>query len=132
MERRKNLPMHPPEPVFKRLKRDYETPDKSRIIETKPSIASALSSFKFGDERMIRAKHGLLERQSLENTALQAEGEDTSGSCKYPPNYFVLKLTFSVFSPNITRLHSATSHNAFSFQYMHLQLGSSDPATVHF
>ena len=34
---------------------------------------------------MIHAKHGLLERQSLENTALQAEGEDTSGSCKYPP-----------------------------------------------
>ncbi|KAL4064764.1 hypothetical protein V8B97DRAFT_2010772 [Scleroderma yunnanense] len=85
MERRRNLPMDPPEPVFKRLKGDYETPDKSRIIEPKPSIASTSSSFKFGDERMIRAKHGLLERQSLENTALQADGEDTSGSFRMQP-----------------------------------------------
>ena len=81
MERRKNLPMNPPEPVFKPYKGDYESPDKPHVIETKPSIASTLNSFKFGDERMIRAKHGLLERQSLENTALQAEGEDISGSC---------------------------------------------------
>ena len=94
---------------------------------------SASSSFKFGDERvMICTKHGLLECQSLEHTALQAKGEDTSGSRKYPPNYFVPKLIFPVFSPNTTHLHLATSHDAFSFQYMHLQLESRDPATVDF
>lgn len=32
---------------------------------------------------MIRAKHGLLERQSLENTVLMGDGEDLSGSCEY-------------------------------------------------
>ncbi|KAI6028122.1 hypothetical protein EDC04DRAFT_164044 [Pisolithus marmoratus] len=86
MERRKQLPNDlMPEPVFKRAKGDYETPDKSRVIESKPSIASTINSFKFGDERMIRAKHGLLERQSLENTVLVAEGEDTSGSFRMEP-----------------------------------------------
>ncbi|KAI6113748.1 hypothetical protein EDD16DRAFT_1802786, partial [Pisolithus croceorrhizus] len=83
-ERRKQLPNDlVPEPVFKLAKGDYETPDKSRVIESKPSIASTINSFKFGDERMIRAKHGLLERQSLENTVLVADGEDTSGSCMF-------------------------------------------------
>ncbi|KAG6330873.1 hypothetical protein ID866_8216 [Astraeus odoratus] len=85
VERRKNLPMDPPGPVFTRLKGDHETPERSRIIESKPSIASTTSSFKFGDERMIRAKHGLLERQSLENTALMADGEDMSGSFRMEP-----------------------------------------------
>ncbi|KIM57164.1 hypothetical protein SCLCIDRAFT_29011 [Scleroderma citrinum Foug A] len=65
MERRKRLRMHHPEPVFKRLKGDYETSDKSRIIETKPSIASTSSWFRFGDKRMIHMKHGLLDWQSL-------------------------------------------------------------------
>jgi len=36
---------------------------------------------------MIRARHGLLERQSLENTALMGNGEDLSGSCKYDIRY---------------------------------------------
>jgi serine/arginine repetitive matrix protein 2 len=62
----------------------YESP-KSRVIETKPSIASTANSIKFGGERMIRAKHGLLERQSLEATALIADGEeDLSTSCELP------------------------------------------------
>ncbi|KAI6137090.1 hypothetical protein F5141DRAFT_1230782 [Pisolithus sp. B1] len=85
-ERRKQLSNDlVPEPVFKLAKGDYETPDKSRVIESKPSIASTINSFKFGDERMIRAKHGLLERQSLENTVLVADGEDTSGSFRMQP-----------------------------------------------
>ncbi|KAG2365179.1 hypothetical protein BDR07DRAFT_1470529 [Suillus spraguei] len=63
---------------------DYQSP-KSRVLETKPSIASTAYSEKFGDERMIRAKHGLLERQSLENTVLIAEGEDDlSASFRIP------------------------------------------------
>lgn len=86
-ERRKNILANPPETVFSRIKNahpeDHESPMISRVIETKPSIASTANSFKFGDERMIRAKHGLLERQSLENSALMGDGEDLSGSCKY-------------------------------------------------
>ncbi|KAG8220621.1 hypothetical protein J3R82DRAFT_2877 [Butyriboletus roseoflavus] len=88
VERRKNILANPPETVFSRIKsahpEDHESPVMSRVIETKPSIASTVNSFKFGDERMIRAKHGLLERQSLENTALMGDGEDFSGSFRLP------------------------------------------------
>lgn len=59
----------------------YDYPNKARIVE-KPSIAST-SSYQFGGERMIRAQRGLLERQSLEDSCLVAEGEDLSGSCKF-------------------------------------------------
>ncbi|KAK6966568.1 hypothetical protein R3P38DRAFT_3515380 [Favolaschia claudopus] len=52
---------------------DEKAPNKARII-SQPSIASTSSS-KFGEERMIRARQGLLERQSLESV-LVAEGED--------------------------------------------------------
>ncbi|KAH7919131.1 hypothetical protein BV22DRAFT_877616 [Leucogyrophana mollusca] len=38
-------------------------------------------------ERIIGAKHGLLERQSLENTALIAVGEDVSTSSFDPPRH---------------------------------------------
>ncbi|KAJ6505350.1 hypothetical protein C8R45DRAFT_861122 [Mycena sanguinolenta] len=55
---------------------DEKSPNKARII-SQPSIASTSSS-KFGDERMIRARQGLLVRQSLEETALVADGEDAS------------------------------------------------------
>jgi len=58
----------------------YESPHKARIVE-KPSIAPT-ASFKFGGERMIRAQHGLLERQSLEESCLIADGEDMSNLCK--------------------------------------------------
>lgn len=97
VERRKNILMDPPETLFNRLQNarpdDYESPEKSRVIEAKPSIASTVNSFKFGDERMIRAKHGLLERQSLENTALMAEGEeDLSVSCMYIP--FLVRIRY--------------------------------------
>ncbi|KAK7014020.1 hypothetical protein R3P38DRAFT_2720656 [Favolaschia claudopus] len=53
---------------------DEKAPNKARII-SQPSIASTSSS-KFGEDRMIRARQGLLERQSLEASALVAEGED--------------------------------------------------------
>ena len=39
---------------------------------------------------MIRAKRGLLERQSLEDSALMADGEDLSGSCEYMHFYPVV------------------------------------------
>ncbi len=54
------------------------SPDK--IILAKPSIAST-SSYQFGGERMIMARRGLLERQSLEDSALMAHGEDLLASC---------------------------------------------------
>ena len=47
------------------------SPAKS-IIVTKPSIASVAST-KFGGERMIQARKGLLERQSLEDSCLVAD-----------------------------------------------------------
>jgi hypothetical protein len=71
-----------PQPNSCRKGDDYASP-KNRVLESKPSIASTAYSVKFGDERMIRAKHGLLERQSLENTVLIAAGEeDLSTSCE--------------------------------------------------
>jgi len=63
--------------VFKNVER-HESPNKACIVE-KPSIAS---SFQFGDERMIKAQQGLLERQSLEDSCFVADGEDTSG-CEF-------------------------------------------------
>lgn len=51
---------------------EIPSPVKSTII-TKPSIASVTST-KFGGERMIQARKGLLERQSLEESCLIAEG----------------------------------------------------------
>jgi serine/arginine repetitive matrix protein 2 len=58
----------------------HHSPDVPQIVE-KPSITST-SSYTFGGERMINAQRGLLEQQSLEESALIAEGEDLSGSCK--------------------------------------------------
>ncbi|KAK0199510.1 hypothetical protein DFS33DRAFT_1388474 [Desarmillaria ectypa] len=52
---------------------------KARII-VRPSIASTAESIKFGGERMIRAQHGLLDRRSLEDSCLVADGEDVSYS----------------------------------------------------
>jgi serine/arginine repetitive matrix protein 2 len=51
-----------------------ESPNKARIVQ-KPSVASVMS-YKFGGERMIQAQRGLLERQSLEESCLIADGED--------------------------------------------------------
>ncbi|CAK5268445.1 unnamed protein product [Mycena citricolor] len=59
--------------VEKRKHAEAIGPNKARII-SQPSI----SSTKFGDERMIRAQQGLLVRQSLEENALIASGEDNS------------------------------------------------------
>ena len=58
----------------------YDSPNKARIVE-KPSIAST-SSYQFGGERMIKAQRGVLERQSLEDNCLSADGEDLSSACK--------------------------------------------------
>ncbi|KIY52945.1 hypothetical protein FISHEDRAFT_69402 [Fistulina hepatica ATCC 64428] len=60
-----------------------ESPSKARIV-TKPSIAST-SSYHFGGERMIRANHGLLHRESLEENCLVGNGEDDSGTFGYFP-----------------------------------------------
>ncbi|KAK0475256.1 hypothetical protein IW261DRAFT_1422569 [Armillaria novae-zelandiae] len=52
---------------------------KARIVMKSP-IVSAVESTKFGGERMIRAQHGLLDRHSLEESCLVADGEDMSFS----------------------------------------------------
>lgn len=63
------------------------TPAKEspRLLE-KPSIAST-SSHQFGGERMIKARKGLLERQSLEDSAIMAQGEDLLASCECGQHY---------------------------------------------
>lgn len=67
------------------------SPAKSIII-TKPSIASVTSN-KFGGERMIQAKKGLLERQSLEDSCLIANGEELASFGMVPP---VIKFLFLI------------------------------------
>lgn len=63
-------------------------PDRSskmspdRVVLSKPSIAST-SSYRFGDDRMIKARKGLLERQSLEDSALMAQGEELLANRTY-------------------------------------------------
>lgn len=52
---------------------------KARIV-MKPSLASPADSTKFGGERMIRAQDGYLDRRSLEESCLVADGEDMSFS----------------------------------------------------
>jgi serine/arginine repetitive matrix protein 2 len=79
VEKRKHAIFDGP-PGFKGFNDYHESPNKARIVE-KPSIAST-SSHAFGGERMIKAQRGLLERQSLEDSVLVADGEDISGSCE--------------------------------------------------
>jgi serine/arginine repetitive matrix protein 2 len=50
------------------LAQGHLSPKKARITE-KPSIVSTSSS-KFGGERMVKAAHGLLQQQSLEESCL--------------------------------------------------------------
>ncbi|KIK67170.1 hypothetical protein GYMLUDRAFT_69362 [Collybiopsis luxurians FD-317 M1] len=73
------------------------------IIE-KASIVSTSSS-KFGGERMIRARKGILERQSLEESCLIASGEDLSPTYSLP--------VFSRPSPT-TRSRSSTCTSSSS------------------
>lgn len=54
-----------------------------KVIVEKPSIAST-SSYQFGQDRMIMAGKGLLQRQSLEESVLMAQGEDIIASRKSP------------------------------------------------
>ena len=65
-----------PEPVAEAEPAEEEgvSPAESIVI-ARPSIASVTST-KFGGERMIQARKGLLERQSLEDSCLIADGEE--------------------------------------------------------
>ena len=67
----------------------YDSPNKARIVE-KPSIAST-SSYKFGGDRMIKAQRGVLERQSLEDNCLSADGEEMSSDCKFFRPFLMLR-----------------------------------------
>ena len=58
----------------------YDSNKKTHIAE-KPSVSS--TSSQFGGERMIKAQHGLLERQSLEDHCLSADGEELLSSCEF-------------------------------------------------
>ena len=58
------------------------SPDKARLMEK-----SSVGSHKFGEKRMSLAQKGLLERQSLEDSCLSGEGEDSSASCELFTNW---------------------------------------------
>lgn len=79
VEKRKHAMFQESQP-YKGFDGYHDSPNKARIVE-KPSIAST-SSYAFGGDRMVRATRGLLERQSLEDSVLIADGEDLSGSCE--------------------------------------------------
>lgn len=68
-----------PEPVERVVEaepaEEKEVSPAKSIIIAKPSIVSVTST-KFGGERMIQARKGLLERQSLEENCLIANGEE--------------------------------------------------------
>ena len=66
-----------------------DSPTKARVVVEQPSIASA-SIYQFGGERMIMARKGLLERQSLEESVLIAEGQDLSCTFGRPRLYRIL------------------------------------------
>jgi serine/arginine repetitive matrix protein 2 len=59
----------------------FDSTNKARIVE-KPLLAST-SSYQFGGERMIKSQRGVLERQSLEDNCLSADGEEISSACKF-------------------------------------------------
>jgi serine/arginine repetitive matrix protein 2 len=71
-------------------KEEEVSPAKSMII-SKPSIASVTST-KFGGERMIQARKGLLERQSLEDSCLIADG---GGLASFGMSFFPVKVPLS-------------------------------------
>ena len=52
-----------------------------KVIHCKPSIAST-SSYQFGEDKIIKARRGLLDRQSLEESVLMAQGEELLASRK--------------------------------------------------
>ncbi|KAF8629007.1 hypothetical protein AX17_005863 [Amanita inopinata Kibby_2008] len=81
VEKRKKKYFHPMESY----EEEFFSPKKPRIVE-KASISSNSPS-QFGGERMVRATRGLLERQSLEDSCLVAEGEDMSGSFHSIPSF---------------------------------------------
>lgn len=80
--------LHKSEPIgpvkeLEAAEEKFVSPVKS-VIVTKPSIASVTST-KFGGERMIEARKGLLERQSLEESCLIADGEELASLGMFLP-----------------------------------------------
>ena len=109
------------------IEHDYvpDRPSKlepEKMVVPKPSIAST-SSDRFGLERMIVAGKGLLERQSLEESALMAQGEDIVASCKCC-SYCFICLSFDQHIPD-SREHSRllSSWSRGSFAVKHSDLG---------
>jgi len=67
--------------IYKGQENPYDSSNKARIVE-KASIASSTTSYQFGGDRMIKAQRGLLERQSLEDSCLSADGEEMASACE--------------------------------------------------
>ena len=89
----------PVEPVKESEAAEEElvSPVKS-VVVTKPSIAS-VSSTKFGGERMIQARKGLLERQSLEESCLIGDGEEFASFGMFLPQTKAPRFLTPPYSP---------------------------------
>ncbi|PPQ92452.1 hypothetical protein CVT25_009668 [Psilocybe cyanescens] len=90
--------------MYKDNLEQYESPNKAHIVE-KPSIAYT-SSVQFGGELMMKVQQGLLDRQSLNEHCLNADGEDLFVSCKliFVCCVHIRKLTEAPKGPTIHRL----------------------------
>lgn len=81
-------------PDLDRVEAELDEPEaEQNINKSQESVVSSnrssVSGHYFGEGRMDMARRGLLERQSLENCCLSAEGEDTTTSSKCPSlSYF--------------------------------------------
>lgn len=130
VEKMKHSAVQLPQAILQFKQEDFNRDDspKNRLLQ-QPSIAST-SSHQFGDERMIMARKGLLERQSLEDSALIAHGEDllASRKCLLSPSRG--PANNRLFSEITVHLLSARACFALAFEYCDLKLGSGDSAIV--
>ena len=64
-----------------------EAPEQVPDAATEQNPDASRVSAYFGGERMDLAQKGLLERRSLENCCLSAEGEDSTGTSTFSPRH---------------------------------------------
>jgi serine/arginine repetitive matrix protein 2 len=105
--------------IYKGEDDHYDSPNKARIVE-KPSIAST-SSYQFGGERMIDAQRGVLERRSLEDNCLSADGEEMASACEY----FLPRFRLNTLLKLLSRLCCACLYQTWAdytltFEYLYL------------
>ena len=94
---------------------------KPHAAEEKPSIAST-SSIHSGGELLIKARHGLLEQQGLEESAPNASKEDFLSSGRFSLHLLIQTLIDLYSFSSTSCFHSAYLYWAFSFQHCYVKL----------